>query len=47
MPMKKVLITGVHGLIGNVIYRKLLESPEDYDVYGLSRRRVASSAPST
>lgn len=42
MSSKKVLITGVYGLIGNVIYRKLLESPEAYDVYGLSRRRVAS-----
>lgn len=40
--MKKVLITGVNGLVGNVIYRRLLESPEAYDVYGLSRRRVAS-----
>lgn len=42
MPSKKVLITGVNGLVGNVIYRKLLESPEAYDVYGLSRRHVAS-----
>jgi len=42
MSTKKVLITGVNGLVGNVIYRKLLEFPEAYDVYGLSRRRVAS-----
>ena len=42
MPSKKVLITGVNGLVGNIIYRKLLESPEAHDVYGLSRRRVAS-----
>ena len=42
MPPKKVLITGIYGLVGNVIYRKLLESPQAYDVYGLSRRRVAS-----
>ncbi len=36
---KKVLITGVYGLVGNVIYRHLLQSPEAYEVYGLSRRR--------
>jgi uronate dehydrogenase len=42
MPRQKVLITGIYGLIGNVIYRRLLESPERYDVYGLSRRPVAS-----
>ena len=40
--MKKILITGVNGLVGNIVYRKLLESPEAYDVYGLSRRRAAS-----
>lgn len=40
--MKKVLITGVYGLIGNVIYRRLLEQPEAYEVHGLSRRRHSS-----
>ena len=40
--MKKVLITGVYGLIGNVIYRELIKTPEKYDVYGLARRRASS-----
>ena len=38
--MKKVLITGVYGLIGNVAYRRLVESGEDYEVHGLARRRM-------
>jgi nucleoside-diphosphate-sugar epimerase len=40
--MKKVLITGVYGLIGNVVYRELLKYPNLYDVYGLSRRNAPS-----
>lgn len=39
---KKVLITGVYGLIGNVVYRELLKDPDAYDVYGLSRRKASS-----
>lgn len=45
--MKKVLITGVYGLIGNVIYRRLVAARDDdgapyYEVHGLSRRRRSS-----
>jgi nucleoside-diphosphate-sugar epimerase len=40
--VKRILITGVYGLIGNVVYRELTRSPEAYDVYGLSRRQVSS-----
>jgi len=40
---KKVLVTGAYGLVGNVIYRKLAQSPESYDLYGLSRRRHPSA----
>jgi nucleoside-diphosphate-sugar epimerase len=40
--VKKVLITGVYGLIGNVVYKDLINSKDAYDVYGLSRRRVSS-----
>lgn len=42
MMCKKVLITGVYGLIGNIVYAKLAENPDKYDVYGLSRRRFHS-----
>jgi nucleoside-diphosphate-sugar epimerase len=34
------LITGVYGLIGNLVYRRLVERGDD--VYGLARRRAAS-----
>ncbi len=37
MPLK-VMVTGVAGLIGNVVWRDLKGSPEKYDVYGLARR---------
>ncbi|MCJ7551828.1 MAG: NAD-dependent epimerase/dehydratase family protein, partial [Anaerolineae bacterium] len=40
--MKKVLITGVYGLIGNAAYRRLLGHPEAYEVHGFSRRRHSS-----
>jgi len=39
---RKVLITGVYGLIGNVVYRELMRYPEEFDVYGLARRRDSS-----
>jgi NAD+ dependent glucose-6-phosphate dehydrogenase len=46
--MRKVLITGVYGLIGNVIYRRLSEACDDegqpsYQVHGLSRRAHSSA----
>ena len=39
----KVLITGAYGLIGNILYGRLAQSPDVYDVYGLARRRHPSS----
>ena len=41
--MKKVLITGAYGLVGNVAYRWLTATPDRYEVYGLVRRRAASA----
>lgn len=41
--MKKVWITGVYGLIGNAVYRRLLDHPEAYEVHGLSRRHHSSA----
>lgn len=38
----KVHITGVYGLIGNLVYRYLSQQPGLYDIYG-SGRRTASS----
>ena len=38
---KKVLITGAHGLIGNLLYAHLASQPERYDPYGM----VRSAAP--
>lgn len=38
----RVLITGAYGLIGNLVCRQLYASPDQYDVYGLVRRRQAS-----
>ena len=42
MTAKKILITGVSGLIGSTVYQRLIQEPERYDVYGFSRRRVPS-----
>ena len=39
----KVHITGVYGLIGNLMYSHLSSQPELYDVYGSSRRSVSSA----
>ena len=36
------MITGVYGLIGGAVYRKLVQSPDRYDVYGLARRTQSS-----
>ncbi|SVC05588.1 uncharacterized protein METZ01_LOCUS258442, partial [marine metagenome] len=38
----KVHITGVYGLIGNLVYRHLSTQKTRYDVYGSGRRTVAS-----
>ena len=40
---KKVLITGAYGLIGNAVYRKLIQTPDLYDVHALARRRQPSA----
>jgi nucleoside-diphosphate-sugar epimerase len=40
--MKKVMITGVYGLIAGAIYNRLVSNPAEYDVYGLARRRQDS-----
>ncbi len=42
MPPKRILITGVSGLVGGAIYRLLASSPDRYDVHGLSRREEPS-----
>ena len=39
----KVHITGVYGLIGNLVYRRLSEQPDRYDVYGSGRRTMSST----
>jgi nucleoside-diphosphate-sugar epimerase len=33
----KVLITGAHGLIGNIVYARLAAQPEAYEAYGMVR----------
>lgn len=38
----KVHITGVYGLIGNLVYRHLHAQPDRYDVYGSGRRTMSS-----
>ena len=42
MAVKKVLITGVYGLIAGALFDKLNGQPDQYDVYGLARRKVSS-----
>ena len=42
MAVKRVLITGVYGLIGSVVYDRLSAQPDAYEVYGLARRRHPS-----
>ena len=42
MAPKKVLITGVSGIVGSSAYLHMSRSPERYDLYGLGRRRVLS-----
>lgn len=43
----RVLITGAHGLVGNVLYRHLAAQPEHYDVFGLDRRLSGSERVQT
>jgi nucleoside-diphosphate-sugar epimerase len=38
----KVLVTGAHGLIGNLVYARLVDQPERYDAYGMARRMQPS-----
>ena len=40
--IKKVLITGAYGLIGNLVYTRLASQPDKYDTYGASRRAQPS-----
>jgi NAD+ dependent glucose-6-phosphate dehydrogenase len=48
MALKKVLVTGAYGLIAGAVFRHLHERVDEYDVYGLARRRHASErAPKT
>ena len=42
MSPKKVLITGVYGLIAGAIYRHFQAQPERYDLHALARRREPS-----
>ena len=42
MSPKKVLVTGVYGLIAGDIYSYLQSKPEQYEAYGLARRRYPS-----
>jgi len=43
MPPKKVLVTGVYGLIAGAVYDHLQARPESYEVYALARRRHPSA----
>jgi NAD+ dependent glucose-6-phosphate dehydrogenase len=42
MAKKSILITGVYGLVGSSIYRYLMEKPEQYELFGMARRRKKS-----
>jgi NAD+ dependent glucose-6-phosphate dehydrogenase len=46
MSVKNVLITGVYGLIGGEVYLDLMAQPEQYQPYGLARRRLPSGRSS-
>ncbi len=48
MAPKKVLVTGVYGLIASSVYQRLQAQPALYDVHGLARRRrLSDRAPRT
>ena len=42
MAKKSVLVTGVYGLVGSVIYKRLLKSPEAFEVMGMDRSSTMS-----
>ena len=42
MAAKKILITGVSGLIGSSVYTRLASEPDHYDVFGFSQSRAPS-----
>lgn len=42
MAPKKILITGVSGIVGSSAYLRLRQDPDKYELYGLGRRRVLS-----
>ena len=42
MSAKKILITGVSGLVGSAIYLHLSQWPDRYELYGMGRRRTNS-----
>ncbi|MFC1891417.1 NAD-dependent epimerase/dehydratase family protein [Thermodesulfobacteriota bacterium] len=43
MSLKKVLVTGATGQIGNAVFMRLKEQPEKYDVYALDRSATFSA----
>jgi nucleoside-diphosphate-sugar epimerase len=48
MAAKKVLITGVYGLIASSVYQRFQAQPGKYEVHGLARRRrLSERAPRT
>ena len=42
MAPKKVMITGISGIVGSSAYLLMREAPEKYELYGLGRRKVLS-----
>ena len=40
--IRKVLVTGVYGLVGNVVYQHLCSLSDRFEVYGADRHRLAS-----
>ena len=43
MAPKKVMITGISGIVGSSAYLLMRQSPDKYDLYGLGRRRTLST----
>ena len=42
MAVKRVMITGVYGLIAGAIYNRLAAKPDEYELHALARRRLPS-----
>jgi nucleoside-diphosphate-sugar epimerase len=40
---KKIMITGAHGLIGNLVYSHLANQPDQYSPFGMVRRAAPSA----